>query len=205
MRKELVWTDEQAIDDFLQSQEIGHLTTIDPDGWPRAVPLNYLWQGGAIYFHTGLGGKIEDLRQNPKVSFTVTEALGLLTSEISASPCRDTQLGQSVLIRGLAKEIRNPEQKQRVLNKFIAKYDPAAVVDPESEQMAPESIMDQPGFHQCLVVEIEVASLIGRRHLLDGKPEKYRQAVADYFQKKAQDFGSERDFKTARLLSRTSE
>ena len=205
MNKHHVWTDEQEIDEFLQSQEIGHLTTIDGDGWPQTVPFNYLWQGGAIFLHTGLGSKIENLRRNPKVSFTVTEPLGVLTSDITGSPCRDTQLGLSVLIRGLAKELKTPEQKLRVLNKFIAKYDPAATVDPESEQMAPESIMDQPGFHQCLVVEIEVAALVGRRHILRDKPEKYRQTVADYFQKKAQESGRERDFKTALVLNRNAE
>ena len=203
MREKYVWSDEAAIEGFLRTEEIGHLTTIDADGWPHTVAVNYVWHGGAVYFHTGLSGKIERLRANPKVCFAVTEALGLLTSDFSSGPCQDTQLGRSVLIRGRAREIKIPERKLMVLNKLIAKYDPAAMAEPESEKMAPEAIMDQPGFQACLVVEIEVDSLTARRHLLDEKPEKYRRTVAAHFQKLGQETGRQRDTKTALLINQT--
>mgnify|MGYP003623366196 CR=1 FL=1 len=151
--------------------------------------------------HTGRSGKVERLRANPKVSFAVTEALGLLTSDFSSGPCQDTQWGRSVLIRGLAAEIKLPERKLLVLNKIIAKYDPAALANPESEKMAPEAIMDQPGFQACLVVEIKVSQMTARRHLLDDKPEKYRRTVAAHFQRLGQETGRQRDLKSAILIN----
>ncbi len=204
MRTTYVWKDEAAIEEFLRQTEIGHLTTIDPDGWPHTVPLNFLWQGGSIFFHTGLGDKIEHLRQNPKVAFSVTEALSVLTSDFTASPCRNAQLGRSVLIRGLAREIKSPEQKAAILTRLVAKYDPAAITtDSGADQLAPEVLLEQPGFQATIVVEIETAGLAARRHLLPNKPEKYRKAVAAYFQKRGQDRGDERDLKTALLVSQT--
>lgn len=203
MREKYVWSDEAGIDEFLRAGEIGHLTTIDADGWPHTVPVNYVWYGGSAFFHTGQSGKIERLRANPKVSFVVTEALGILTSDFSSGPCQDTQLGRSVMIRGLAREIKSPERKLMALSKLIAKYDPEALADKDSEKMAPEAIMDQPGFKACLVVEIEVASLTAHRHLLNDKPEKYRRAVAAHFQKLGQQNSSQRDLRTAVLISRS--
>ncbi len=204
MKKEYVWTDTAAIDVFLNEQEIGHLTTIDAEGWPQTVPVNYLWQGGTLYFHSGLRGKIDQLRQNPKVAFAVTEPLGLLTSEVTSGPCHDTQLGRSVLIRGLAREVKSREEKLRLLNKIIAKYDPAAARDPQNNPRDPESLLNEPGFHGCLVVAVEVTMLTARQNLLDGKPTKYRQAVAAHFQKRGQELGRERDLKTAALLTRAA-
>ncbi|MDR1922623.1 MAG: pyridoxamine 5'-phosphate oxidase family protein [Candidatus Adiutrix sp.] len=201
MRKAHAWNDEAALDDFLHNMEIGHLTTIDAEGWPLTVPLNYVWHGGNIFFHTGPGEKMANLRANPKVSFTVTEALGLLTSDFTNAPCHDTQLGRSVFIRGLAHEIAEPERKQRILGKIIAKYDPKfAAASGDDENFSPESIMEQPSFQACQVVEIVAASLSGRRHLLSDKPEKYRKAVAAHFQRLGQETGRERDLATARLI-----
>lgn len=205
MRKEYVWTDQAAIDDFLDQQEVGHLTTVDQEGWPRTVPVNFLWQGGRIFFHAGPRGKLERLRQNPKVAFAVTEPLGLLTSEITANPCKDTQLGLSVVVRGLARELKAPEEKLSVLNKIIAKYDPAALSLNSGGPRDPSGLADEPAFGGCVVVAIEVAELTARRQLLGGRPEKYRRAVAAHFQKRGQESGSERDMRTALLLNESFE
>lgn len=202
MRAQYIWTEEAAIDDFLSRQEVGHLTTVDEGGWPQTVPINYLWKTGRVYFHSGLRGKMEHLRRNPKVAFVVTEALGLLTSEITASPCQDTQLGRSVLIRGMAAEVRSPEEKLMILNKIIAKYDPAVADGHNGGSRDPEQLAAEPAFHGCSVVAVEVVKLTARQQLLGGKPEKYRKAVAAHFQKRGQALGIERDLKTALLLNK---
>jgi nitroimidazol reductase NimA-like FMN-containing flavoprotein (pyridoxamine 5'-phosphate oxidase superfamily) len=204
MGKDKIWADAAAVNDFLLNSEIGHLTTIDPDGWPHTIPLNYVWHGGAVFFHTGSGGKMARLARHPQVAFAVTEALNLLTSEITAdiNPCRDTNLGRSVLILGLAEEIKEPARKIELLNLIIAKYDPQAARLGDG----PAGSMDaaaQPGFAGCRVVKIEVSRLTARRLLLLNKPAEYRAAVADHFQKRGLHQGSARDLKTALLLRQT--
>ena len=39
------------------------------EGYPYAVPLNYVYQDGKLYFHCAKQGqKLDAIRQNPKVS-----------------------------------------------------------------------------------------------------------------------------------------
>ncbi|MDR1044548.1 MAG: pyridoxamine 5'-phosphate oxidase family protein [Candidatus Adiutrix sp.] len=202
MHKDYVWTDQVAIDEFLSEQEVGYLSTLDAEGWPYTVPVNFLWLGGSIFFHSGRGLKIENLRQNPKVCLNVGQPLSLLTADFTSFPCRDTQLGLSVLVRGLARELKNPEDKLNILNKIIAKYDPGALADTRSSHLPPESLMEQPAVQGCLVVEIEVTSLSGRRSLLTGKPEKYRRAAVAHLQKAGREKGCQLSLKTAAMISR---
>ncbi len=201
MRDEYAWKDEAAIDLFLRQQDTGLLGTVDREGWPYCVPVNYIWQGGSIYFHSGSGSKLDNLRRNSKVSFTVVEPLAVVTSEFTSSPCRNTQLGRSVIIRGEAREIESPEQKQLILNKLIGKYDPPAVHEPESVKMTLESLLDLPGFNQCRVIKILSSSFSARLDLLQTKPEKYLKTISAHFQKLALEEGREREAKTAVLIN----
>jgi len=205
MQKKYVWDEQAAIDDFLGTQEIGHLSTVDEDGWPHTVPVNYVWHGGAIYMHGGPGLKVTNLRRSPKATFTVTEALGILTVDLTSNPCHDTQLGRSVILRGHLREIKLPDQKLRFLNKIIAKYDQAAARRLEEGHVTPEGISDQAAFHHCIVLELQAEALTARQQFLNGKPEKYRKTAAAYFQRRGQELGTERDYKTALLISQALE
>jgi len=201
MRADKVWADEAAVNDFLLHGEVGHLTTIDSDGWPHTVPLDYIWHDRAIFFHSGPGAKMSHLAMNPKAAFIVTEALEPLTSEITSenNPCRDTHLGRSVLIRGLAREIADPAEKLAILNIIIAKYDPKAIRVGENLPGS-ESVKTQPGFAACRVIKIEVVKLTACRLLLVNRPAEYRAALADHFEARGLALDSARDLKTSILL-----
>ena len=203
MKNSLLWDDQTAIDDFLNAGEVGHVTSIDAEGRPHTVPVNYLWHGNSVYFHTGNKSKVANIRQNPKVCFIVTEPLSILTSDFTSSPCQDTQLGRSVLIHGQAREIKVPEQKLLILKKIISKYDSGAGDQSNDEDMAPESMMEKPGFQGCLIIEIEAENITARSSILTEKPEKYRKTVASYLQQRGQNTGDQRDIKTALLLNQS--
>jgi len=52
----------------------GVLACIGDDGYPYAVPLNYVYFNGKIYFHSAkVGHKIDAITNNPKVSFAVVD------------------------------------------------------------------------------------------------------------------------------------
>jgi nitroimidazol reductase NimA-like FMN-containing flavoprotein (pyridoxamine 5'-phosphate oxidase superfamily) len=203
MRADKIWSDEAAVNDFLWQAEVGLLTTVDPEGWPHTVPIDYVWHDQAVFFHTGSGAKMEHLTRNPKVALAVTEALAPLTSEILSisddSPCRDTHLGRSVLIRGLAREISEPADKMAVLNLIIAKYDPKARRLGEKPPGL-EALKTNPDFAACRVVKIEVVKLTARRFMLLNKPAEYRAALARQFEARGLALDSARDLKTALLL-----
>jgi len=205
MRAHKIWSDEADVNDFLSHAEVGHLTTVDPEGWPHTVPIDYVWHEQAVFFHTGSGAKMEHLALNPKAALAVAEALEPLTSEILSemisdnSPCRDTHLGRSVLIRGLAREISEPAEKMAVLNLIIAKYDPRAVRLGEKPSGL-EALKANPDFAACRVVKIEVVELTARRFMQMNKPAEYRAALARRFEARGLARNSARDLKTALLL-----
>ena len=196
-----IWSDEEAVHDFLLHGTIGHLTTIDPEGWPHTVPMDYVWHDRAVFFHSGPGAKMDHLRLNPKVAFSVTETLGLVTSDITAdnNPCQDVHMGRSVLVRGLAREISDLSEKTKILNILIAKYDPKAVRLGENLPGSAAAAA-HPGFAACRVVKIEVAEMSARRLLLLDKPEKFRAALAEFFKNRGLLHGSAQDLKTYILL-----
>ena len=190
MPEHLFWSDEKAIDEFLKHAAIGHLTTIDPDGSPHTVPLSFVWHEGSILLHTGSGAKIGHIAKNPQAAFAVTEYLGLVTSEVTGdnNPCRDTNLGLSVLIRGQAREITEPARKLEVMNQIIAKYDPRAARLGEAHGSP------------FRIIEIKMSSLTARRFLLLNKQLEFRAAVAERLQKRGLVQSSAQDLKAAILL-----
>jgi hypothetical protein len=62
--------DEKQIDELLESQFIGRIGC-HADGITYIVPVNYVFDGKAIYVHSAEGMKIKMLRSNPSVCFEV--------------------------------------------------------------------------------------------------------------------------------------
>ena len=57
---------------ILNRGEYGILATNDAAGQPYAVPLSYIFYNGKLYFHCALEGhKLNNIEQNPRVSFCV--------------------------------------------------------------------------------------------------------------------------------------
>lgn len=55
---------------ILKSAEYGVLAVSGDDGYPYAVPLNYVYTDGRIYFHCAKSGhKLDAIRSSDKVSF----------------------------------------------------------------------------------------------------------------------------------------
>ena len=97
--------------------EYGVLSTIDNENQPYGVPLNYVYKNDCIYFHCALiGHKIDNIRNNPKVSFCVIGNTNVLQSEFSTEY-------ESVIIFGSASEVQGVE-KHNALSWLIEKYSP---------------------------------------------------------------------------------
>jgi pyridoxamine 5'-phosphate oxidase family protein len=67
--------------DYLQSQKLGRVATVGPDGRPHVVPVTYVYNGdedaidvGGIAF--GSGKKWRDAQHNPQVTFLIDESTG---------------------------------------------------------------------------------------------------------------------------------
>ena len=60
--------------EILRREPRGVLAVLGDDGYPYAVPLDFVYEDGKLYFHCAAEGhKIDAIRRCDKVSFCVTE------------------------------------------------------------------------------------------------------------------------------------
>jgi nitroimidazol reductase NimA-like FMN-containing flavoprotein (pyridoxamine 5'-phosphate oxidase superfamily) len=97
-----IGTDEAI--NLLTKCEYGVLSTVGNDGQPYGVPLNYTYKDNCIYFHCALKGhKIDNIDDNPKVSFCTVGNTEVLPSEFSTNYV-------SAVAFGVASEVQGTER-----------------------------------------------------------------------------------------------
>jgi len=117
----------EKIIEFLNQQETGRVSSIDKDGFPQIIPMNFVYANDAIYMHSHpKGEKLENISKNPKVGFEVDQSLEFLPSYFT-SPTDASQadtLYISVVIKGKASLVAEPKEKTMALNELMKKYQP---------------------------------------------------------------------------------
>lgn len=113
-----------AIPEILDIAEEGVLATVGEDGYPYAVPLNYVYHEGCIYFHCALTGhKLDNIVFNPRVSFCVYTDTELLPSKFSIK-------FRSVVVFGKAQEVFGEEKRaglMALVNRLSSDYVPEGI------------------------------------------------------------------------------
>jgi len=101
---------------ILKNAKYGVLNTIGTNGYPYGVPISFVVHKDNIYFHcaSNVGSKVENIKNNPKVSFTVIGETEILPDKFSTK-------FESVIVFGEAKEV-SPQTKQEILELIIDKY-----------------------------------------------------------------------------------
>ena len=95
------------------------------DGYPYAVPINYVYDGTSIYIHSAAQGhKIDALRRNPKCSLCVVDKDDVIPEEF-------TSYFRSVIAFGTACFVESADEKIAALRLLGGKYSPG--IDPEAE------------------------------------------------------------------------
>jgi len=106
---------------ILTRASTGVLGVIGDDGYPYTVPLNFVYEAregglGTIGFHCAkVGHKIDAIRRNGKVSFTVVDRDEVLPRERTTKYC-------SVIAFGTARILEEEEELRRAANAVGAKY-----------------------------------------------------------------------------------
>ncbi|MFI3167649.1 MAG: pyridoxamine 5'-phosphate oxidase family protein [Bacillota bacterium] len=89
---------------------------VDTSGLPYCVAINVVLQGEEIYFHTAKAGfKIDCLKENPNVCIS-------LVGDNELIPERFTTEYESAVVRGIAKEVSNREEKISALRLLCQKF-----------------------------------------------------------------------------------
>jgi nitroimidazol reductase NimA-like FMN-containing flavoprotein (pyridoxamine 5'-phosphate oxidase superfamily) len=113
-RKDRMITDTETLS-ILEKGEYGILSTVSSDNEPYGVPLNYCLINECIYFHCAVEGrKIDNINNNPKVSFCVVGETEILPDKFGTNY-------ESCIVQGLASELFG-EEKQLALEGLIHKY-----------------------------------------------------------------------------------
>ncbi len=116
-RKEKELTIEEC-NEVLFKAEYGTLATIGTDGYPYAVPVNYVFQNGSIYFHCAtVGHKLDNINNCPNVSFNVVTDVRVIplisVGDINNNDLKfngfDTDFN-SVIVFGKAREVTEQEK-----------------------------------------------------------------------------------------------
>lgn len=110
-------TPEQC-EEILNQGTSGVLAAAGEEGWPYAVPLSYVWQGGRVLFHFALAGcKLDAIRRDARVSFCVIGRDQIVPEEY-------TTYYRSVIVFGRVRVIDSPEEKRRAIEALAEKYRP---------------------------------------------------------------------------------
>ncbi len=139
---------------LLERTDFGVLAMAGVEGYPYAVPMNHVIVDGALLFHAAVvGHRLEALRANPRVCFTVTEG-----PEEQAGDIPSGSLGtySSAVVFGEITELP-PEQHAAALVALCRRLVPTRVAEAErfARSGAPVSIL-----------RLEVAHLSGKRLLV---------------------------------------
>ena len=145
---------EHRIIDFLNSQPVGRICSIDIDGFPQVIPMNFVFaktrhemkmnthstpfNSDAIYMHSHpFGEKIENIKRNSKVGFEVDQHVCFLPSYYfhPTDASQADTLYISVVIKGNACLVDDAIEKAFALNLLMKKYQTEGIYESLNQSM----------------------------------------------------------------------
>jgi len=117
----------EKVVEFLNNEETGRVASIDKDGYPQIIPMNFVFVNDVIYMHSHVKGeKLENIMRNNKVGFEVDKNLEFLPSYFFDP--NDASLANtfyiSVVIKGKCKLVDEKNEMTTALNSLMKKYQP---------------------------------------------------------------------------------
>ncbi|MBN2794121.1 MAG: pyridoxamine 5'-phosphate oxidase family protein [Clostridia bacterium] len=134
---------------ILKAKTNGVLAVSGENNYPYAVPLNYVYDQGKIYFHSAKAGhKITGISNNPRVSFCVVDQDKIIQETF-------TSHFRSVIVFGKAKLVQEENEKIHALRKLIEKYSPDYI------QAGHKEI--ESGLNHVAIYAIEIDHMTGKQ------------------------------------------
>ncbi|MDC0064031.1 pyridoxamine 5'-phosphate oxidase family protein [Candidatus Nitrosopelagicus sp.] len=156
---------------FLDEESTGRISSIDKDGFPQIIPMNFVFLDNSVYMHSHIRGeKIENIKRNSKVGFEVDRNLEFLPSYFSDpddASLADT-LYISVVIKGEAILVEDKKEKILALNGLMKKYQPEGRYIPMRDDM---DVLDATAVIKVTPKEMNGKYKIGQNMTKDEKTE----------------------------------
>ena len=124
--------------EFLNKQETGRICSIDKDGYPQIIPMNFVFVNDVVYMHSHTKGeKLENIKQNSKVGFEVDQSIDFLPSYFThpTDASQADTLYISVVIKGTGIIVNDRKEKTLALNSLMKKYQPEGGYESISPEM----------------------------------------------------------------------
>jgi len=161
------------IKEFLNTEHVGRIASIDKNGYPQIIPMNFVFLNDAIYMHSHTKGeKLENIRQNKNVGFEVDRELEFLPSyfeDPEDASLADT-LYISVVIKGKGEIVDDKEEKTLALNGLMKKYQPEGRYEPLSPDM---QVLDE-----VAIIKVSPKSMRGKYKIGQNLQKKERVELA---------------------------
>lgn len=125
MRRHRQQLSEQNAVDVMKNNDTGILALTGDEGYPYAVPINFAFDEGTLYFHSAKSGhKIDAIRENAKASFTVVDQDEVVPADFST-------LFRSVIAFGKVRLVDDQEEILKGLRLLVEKYSPEFMAEGE--------------------------------------------------------------------------
>lgn len=124
--------DEAVFETLMNECDYGTLALCDDEG-VFAVPVNFVWFEGAICFHGAREGrKAVAMQDGQKVAFSVVKPYSIVPSYFSNTrmACPATQFYVSVHIEGIVETIKDDNEKCKLLEALMHKFQPEGGYEP---------------------------------------------------------------------------
>ena len=145
----------KEIEKILKKETMGFLG-LSMNDQPYVVPMTYGYSNGKIFFHCSLKGKkLDYIRSNPQVCFTVGWQSGRIMRHPQGARCKANH--DSVICYGRARVIEDLNKRCEVLNIFNH------CLKADAKEINPEEVIN------CLAVEIKINRMTGRRQRNGGE------------------------------------
>src|SRR5918992_1608330 len=142
---------------FLNSQPVGRIASLDSNGYPQIIPMNFVYHDGVIYMHSHpFGEKLDNIRRNPNVGFEVDQHICFLPSYYfhpSDASQADT-LYISVVMKGKAEIVQDKDEKAIALNALMSKY--------QKEGRYESLDSNMPSVHEVAVIKVIPKDMHGK-------------------------------------------
>lgn len=145
--------DETSARALLKKAEYGTLALVDEDGYPYAIPVNYVWDGrDRLYIHCAPEGKkLRALVAHAEVCFSV---VGEVRLQAAALTCEY----ESVVLRGKAHLCRDDAERWEALMLLLDK------LAPEYKEKSIEPT--KKSFPRVAIICIELTEFSGKRKVM---------------------------------------
>lgn len=164
----------EKIKEFLDQQHVGRISSIDENGYPQIIPMNFVFLNDVIYMHSHTRGeKLENIKKNSKVGFEVDRELEFLPSYFEDP--KDASLADtlyiSVVIKGIAIIVSDKNEKVQALNGLMEKYQPEGKYEPLNYEM---KVLDE-----VAVIKVTPETIRGKYKIGQNVPKERRIKLAN--------------------------